>query len=129
MYMDFKKTHWLAMGPINVYFGFCGSERAYNKTIKKLGVEHPPEFIHCGAGATLHTLSDGGAPTLLMCLDVESVKKQYTRIQIDALIAHEAAHAAQRCVDEMRAHDERELFAYTVQYVFGFVTNLLWDSK
>ena len=127
--MSHKKTQWLAMGPVNVYFGFCGSEKAYNKSVKKMGVENPPEFISCGAGATLHTLSSGGALTLLMCLDVESAKKQYTRIQIDALIAHEAAHVAQRCVDEMVAHDEKELFAYIVQYSFGFVANLVWGDK
>ena len=127
--MSHKKTQWLAMGPVNVYFGFCGSEKAYRKSIKKMAVENPPEFIPCGAGAVLHTLSDGGAPTLLMCLDVESVKKQYNRIQIDALIAHESAHVAQRCVDEMVAHDEKELFAYIVQYSFGCVANLVWGDK
>ena len=127
--MSHNKTQWLAMGPVNVYFGFCGSEKAYRKSIKKMEVESSPEFISCGAGATLHTLSSGGAPTLLMCLDVESAKKQYTRIQIDALIAHEAAHVAQRCVDEMVAHDERELFAYIVQHSFGFVANLVWGDK
>ena len=127
--MSNKKTQWLAMGPVNAYFGFCGSEKAYLKTMKKIGVSDPCDFVSSGAGATLHTLSSGGAPTLLMCLDVESAKKQYTRIQIDALIAHEAAHVAQRCVDEMAAHDERELFAYIVQHSFGFVANLVWGDK
>ena len=127
--MSHKKTQWLAMGPVNVYFGFCGSEKAYNKSVKKMGVENPPEFISFGAGAMLHTLSSGGAPTLLMCLDVESAKKQYTRIRIDALIAHESSHVAQRCVDEMAAHDEKELFAYIVQHSFGFVANLVWGDK
>ena len=66
--------------------------------------------------------------TILMCYDA-TAKTDNTRKQIDSLIAHEAAHVAQYCLEYMREKsDARETFAYVVQYVFGFVTNELWGD-
>ena len=126
--MSNKKTQWLAMGPVNAYFGFCGSEKAYLKTMKKIGVSDPCDFVSSGAGATVHTISNGGTPTFLMCIDVEAARLNYTRNQIDALVCHEASHVAQWCVEEMNAKGERELFAYIAQYVFGFAAKTIWGD-
>ena len=124
-----NKTKWLNMGPIIVHFGFCGSEKAYRKTLNRMGVSDPMPFVSPGAGASVRTFEKPGANmTILMCYDAES-ESSNTRNQIDSLIAHEAAHVAQYCLEYMREkHDAHETFAYIVQYVFGFVTNELWGD-
>ena len=117
------------MGPVIVHFGFCGSEKAYRKTMKHMGVEDPMPFVSPGCGASVRTFEKPGANmTILMCYDAES-ESGNTRNQIDSLIAHEAAHVAQYCLEYMREKaDAHETFAYIVQYVFGFVTNELWGD-
>ena len=124
-----NKTKWLNMGPVIVHFGFCGSEKAYRKTMKRMGVSDPMPFVSPGAGASVRTFEKPGANmTILMCYDTES-ESSNTRNQIDSLIAHEAAHVAQYCLEYMREKtDAHETFAYIVQYVFGFVTNELWGD-
>ena len=125
-----NKTKWLNMGPIVVHFGFCGSEKAYRKTMKRMGVSDPMPFVSPGAGASVRTFEKPGANmTILMCYDAES-ESGNTRNQIDSLIAHEAAHVAQYCLEYMREKpDAHETFAYIVQYVFGFVTSELWGDS
>ena len=124
-----NKTKWLNMGPIIVHFGFCGSEKAYCKTMNRMGVSDPMPFVSPGAGASVRSFEKPGANmTILMCYDAESDSSN-TRNQIDSLIAHEAAHVAHYCLEYMREKpDAHETFAYIVQYVFGFVTNELWGD-
>ena len=125
-----SKTKWLNMGPIIIHFGFCGSEKAYLKTMKCMGVSDPMPFVSPGAGASVRTFEKPGANmTILMCYDA-TAKTDNTRNQIDSLIAHEAAHVAQHCLEYMREKpDAHETFAYIVQYVFGFVTSELWGDS
>ena len=125
-----NKTKWLNMGPIIVHFGFCGSEKAYRKTMKRMGVSDPMPFVSPGAGASVRSFEKPGSNmTILMCYDAESDSSS-TRNQIDSLIAHEAAHVAQYCLEYMQEKpDAHETFAYIVQYVFGFVTNELWGDE
>ena len=125
-----NKTKWLNMGPIIVHFGFCGSEKAYRKTMKRMGVSDQMPFVSPGAGASVRTFEKPGANmTILMCYDAES-ESSSTRNQIDSLIAHEAAHVAQYCMEYMHEKsDAHETFAYIVQYVFGFVANELCGDE
>ena len=125
-----NKTKWLDMGPVIVHFGFCGSEKAYRNTMKIMGVSDHMPFVSQGAGASVRTFEKPGANiTILMCYDAESDSRN-TRNQIDSLIAHEATHVAQYCLEYMREKsDAHETFAYIVQYVFGFVTNELWGES
>ena len=125
-----NKTKWLDMGPIIVHFGFCGSEKAYRKTMKRMGVSDTMPFVSPGAGASVRTFERPGSNmTILMCYDA-TAKTDNTRNQIDSLIAHEAAHVAQYSIEYMNEKgDAKETFAYIVQYVFGFVTNELWGDS
>lgn len=127
--MSHKKPKWLNMGPIIVHFGFCGSESAYLKAMKHMGVEGYGEFIPQGATASVHVFdSDKRNRTIIMCYDASLIHSK-TRNQVDSLIAHEAAHVAQWCIDYMNEKgDAKETFAYIVQYVFGFVTSKLWGD-
>jgi len=50
-----NKTKWLDMGPVIVHFGFCGSDKAYRKTMKRMGVEDSVPFVSPGCGASVRT--------------------------------------------------------------------------
>ena len=125
-----NKTKWLNMGPVIVHFGFCGSEKAYSKTMQKMGIDGYGDFIPSGVGSCVHVFdSDKMNRTILMCYDTSTIPNK-TRNQVDSLIAHECYHVAQWCIDYMNEKpDAHETFAYIVQYVFGFVTNELWGDE
>lgn len=124
------KTHWLAMGPIQMYVGYSPSEAAYLRAMKRMGVVNPPVFVPEGKGACVHHLvNDRGVATSIVCFDKEN-HKGVAKNALIALLAQEAVHVMQECREVMGGdYHGREFEAYTTQWVFQFLLDKAFGEE
>lgn len=112
--MSKDRTVWCDRGWFTTYYGFCPSEAAWKREMKRLKVESPPPYpdsdarctqFHCeGKSTVLVTLNerlDGECPTGLV-----------------GLLVHEAVHVWQSvCEDMGEDAPGREVEAYAIQNI------------
>lgn len=101
-----------------LYIGFCVSEAAYLREMKKRGVANAPAWIPSPqSDACVHFVDrDGGRHELaLVCL---RETERSTGIGIAALLVHEAVHIWQRCKERIGERDpSAEFEAYSIQAI------------
>jgi len=109
-----NKVIWCERGWQPVYFGFCPSEAAWKREMKRLGAADPYPTT---AGRATVLESDGKLCVIVTI--AEAAAKTHTWLEVMALLVHEAAHVWQ----EIRAHigesaPSPEFEAYAMQCVF-----------
>ena len=98
------------------YIGFCTTEKAFNKELKRLNVKGEwPSFLGKYGHATTHFIERGKDVTCIVCLD--STKRR-TKVQVHALLVHEAVHVWQQIKKTMGESNPSEEFeAYALQNI------------
>ena len=103
----------LLIGP---YIALCMSEKAFDKELRKLGIENPPAFMGKNGHATTHYFDNEKRGLIcVVCIKHDTSK---TPIQVMALLAHEAVHIWQAFVDFINEKNpSSEMEAYAVQNI------------
>lgn len=112
------RTIWLDRGWQPVYIGFCPSEAAWKRTMKRMGLPNEPYPTNDGR---VSVFENDGKMTCIMTLG-DGGEAKHSRVQIAALMAHEAVHVKQQICEHIGEKTPSEEFeAYTVQAIFqGF---------
>lgn len=115
-----KNVKWIenAGGFFNVCIGFCPSEKAWHKELKKLNspVESYPNST---ARCCFFPKTDDHEEAIIICIPPTEYDKSETLIEVIGLLVHESVHAVQR-ICELWGEDNpsAEFQAYTTQYIF-----------
>jgi len=123
-----SKTHikYFDVGAWPVYFGFTHKKKEYDKEMKRLGIKSDVPFVSANALATTHVLTKKGHTTIIVCI---KKSKKFTRNQLTAALAHEAAHVWEAVVEAMRGHNPGdECQAYGIQYATLRMADRLWSK-
>ncbi len=102
------------------YYALATNEKNFYKEIKKFKIERGdiPYWVKPSSAATTHFLSaKGGKRAAIVCIDPKDAK-QYTGVQVAALLVHEAVHiwqAFSRDIGETEPSSEFE--AYSIQWL------------
>jgi len=109
------KVKWRNMIAFDFYYALCLSEKSYYKQCKKLNIENPRPFLNEGANATTHLMRRGLKDLALVCI---IVPEGITKIQIYALLVHEAVHIWQEMRDKLKENRPgAEIEAYHIQRI------------
>ena len=110
--------HYIELGPIPGYVGFCFDEKPFAKEMKRLAIKDPPRWLNEGAHGTCHSFehpTDG--LTILVCMNGALAKKKKP-IAVIELMVHECTHVWQRLREFMNEHTpSAEFEAYTMGYL------------
>ncbi|GGL48343.1 hypothetical protein [Caulobacter rhizosphaerae] len=105
---------WCDRGWQPVFYGFCPSEAAWKRAVRKLGAKGDPYPAHA---ACCTTYSHKGQVTCLVTLGPAT--KHQTRVGVAGLLAHEATHVWQQVREKMGERwPSIEFEAYAVQCIF-----------
>jgi hypothetical protein len=118
-------------GPLPFYFAMATSKRQFEKGCEKLGISPAPDFLCNGAGATMHSFCNtfNNGLVCVVCIDKKSTK-EYSDIQIHALLAHEAVHVWQQVKENMGEDAPgHEIEAYTIQWMMQCMAEHLESGK
>ena len=102
-----------------IYFGLCKSEKDFNKELKRLGIARKewPRFISDNSNATIHFF-DNKSNAKRCCIVCVKSEKGISKIQLYALLVHEAVHiwqAIRENIGERYPASEQE--AYAIQAI------------
>lgn len=101
-------------GSFPIYFGFTMDEVAFNKEMKRLGLEGHPGAKSGYDGATHVLTKEGCTNTIIVFI---RIRKDITKSQVIAMIAHEAVHVWQKINEAMGCEcPGGEHAAYGIQY-------------
>ena len=114
---------YLSMGAVPVYVGYCPSEKAWIKEMKRLGVKDPPDWVTKGASGTMHTfVSEERMDTCIICVD--PVKGR--GVEKLGLLVHESTHVVQQIKETMGEEKwGRETEAYLMQWICQWLFGLV----
>jgi hypothetical protein len=119
-------THWISLGILPTHLGFAPSEKAWNRTMKRLGVKGLPYPASAGC---LTRFERDGSLTLIMTLG-DAFDSKVSRVQVAALIAHEATHAKQMICEKIgETNPSMEFEAYLVQAIFQGLYQAWLDTR
>jgi hypothetical protein len=108
------------------HYCLCLSEEDFHKQLKKLSLpihEYHP-FVTFATGATTHYYESEDQKIAIVCL---GDMKQGSTEAVHSLLAHEAVHIWQVCMEEFGEHNPSPEFeAYSIQQI---TQNLLEDYK
>ena len=118
--MGKKSIAWGNRGWTPVRFGFCPSRKAWESFTKKAGIPEPyPEV-----GAARITTFDSRGGDVVCLLTMVPNWREYSKVAIAGLVAHEAVHVWQEVRKAMREENPSPEFeAYSVQAIFQ---ELIW---
>lgn len=120
------RIYYMNTGPWPYYIGFTTSGDAFERELKRLGINQDVRFISGKhANASTHHLINHGTAMSIIC--VQPFNKRVTREQFAALIAHEAMHVVQ----EMRDHLGDlgcEAEAYLIQQIVQEGLQIAWAT-
>lgn len=109
------KVVWLERGWQPVYFGFCPSEKAWRREMKRLGAKGEP---YPDSDGRCTTFEHKGKTCILVTIRPGSEKKR-SRVEIAGLLCHEAMHIwreIRTSIGELEPSSEFE--AYSMQSIF-----------
>ncbi|MBI5940144.1 MAG: hypothetical protein HY859_06935 [Caulobacterales bacterium] len=109
------EVHWIGKGWQNVHIGWCPSEVAWNKAMKRLGVKDAA--YPTVAGCCTEFASDRYGVCVIVTLS-PTLAKPREPLEIIGLIVHEATHAFQKvCLDMGEDEPSCEFEAYSMQAI------------
>lgn len=123
-----NKVVWCNRGWLPTHFGFCPSEKAWDREMKRLQVEDEPYPRTDGRCTTLANRASGK-----FCILVtigEHIDPKDDPIGVLGLIVHEAAHVWQQIkkdIGEKRPSAEFE--AYALQAIFIQLSSAYTDTR
>jgi hypothetical protein len=104
---------WCDPGFFPVHYGFCPSEAAWNREMKRLGCPGE-QFPETDASATTFANKTTGDVTAIVCLHERHDAK--SAVAVMAMLAHEAVHVWQTIRKEMGEREPSiEFEAYAIQ--------------
>lgn len=124
------KVHYLHPGPFPVHIGFTTDERAFNREVRRLGIEGDVPFLASEiASATTHYFRNSHG-SLCCIITMPPYGDDKSREQYAALLAHEALHVVQQ-MRELNAGDpfDRETEAYLLQMIVQDCLQIAWGSN
>ena len=112
--MSAHRVVWCDRGWLPVYFGFCPSERAWRRELKRLGVPPQPYPVSDGR-CTWFAAPDGKLCALVTIAErIDGMDP----VGLVGLLVHEAAHVWQKiCEDIGEDAPSMELEAYALQNI------------
>lgn len=117
---------WLDKGWLPVYIGFCPSEKAWNREMKRFGMSRP---YPNSAGCTLRFENSAGKTCILVCIH-ERLKADSCRHGIIGLIVHECTHAWRFILNDIGEDiPSSEFEAYSMQAITQQVTTAFCDTR
>ncbi len=123
-----KGIRYLNLGPWPGYLGFTTSEKAFNKEMKRLGIQGAPSFLaHENAHATTHFFVN---PIAVIITIVPYDAKERTREAYAGLVAHEAMHVIQEMQAQLASGKSlgHEAEAYLMQQIVQECLQDAWGS-
>lgn len=124
-----KGIRYFNMGAWPVYCGFTTDEKAFQKELKRLGIENGPLGVSDRANATAHFLECKGTLCFIIAAQPFNARKM-SREQYAALVAHEAVHIVQWMKEELSPSENmgKEAEAYLVQQIVQESLQSAWGS-
>jgi hypothetical protein len=116
-------TVWCDRGWFPLYYGFCPSEKAWKKEMKKMGTESAPSYPDGDATCSWFEAPDSGKMSCLVTLQEKF--DTYDPSTVFGLLVHEATHVWQILLEHIgEDKPSREFEAYSVQNI----TQNLFDA-
>lgn len=121
------KTVWLDRGWQPVFIGFCPSEVAWKREMKRMGVRGQP-YPDTDARAT--TFDKDGRVCVIVTLR-DGVEQHHSRVEIAGLLCHEATHVWQTVRQAMAdpGQPSVEFEAYSMQAIFQGLYSAWLDTR
>ena len=126
-----SRVKYFDVGAYPLFFGFCGSERAFNSELVKLGIDKAKaEYITKGAAACTHVMhyldKDDHIRdvNIIVSIDLEEASKWHPT-KLMGVCAHEAVHVKQHIFDLI---EEREPGAEHEAYMVQYIAQLLFKE-
>lgn len=113
--MNASKVIWCSRGWQPVYYGFCPSERAWKRELRRLGVPDEP-YPTSDARCTYFERHGNTGHSILVTVSERAVK--HTKVEIIGLIVHESMHVwrfIRECIGE--SDPSKEFEAYSIQAI------------
>lgn len=110
-----------------IYFGVTTDEVAFNKELKRLGVEEEVKFAKFAHGGCTHFISKvGESLTIIVTISVDD---NASTPRLVGLAAHEASHVWDRINEEMGcAAPGGEHSAYGLQWITQCISREIWEG-
>jgi hypothetical protein len=124
-----SKVHYLNPGPFPVHIGFTTCEKAFNREVKRIGVNGEVEFLASEiANATTHFFrNDHNSLCCIITMPPQTDDK--SREQYAALLAHEGLHVVQEMRELNRSEPfDHETEAYLLQMIVQEFLQVAWNS-
>lgn len=118
---------WLDRGWQPVFIGFCPSEAAWKREMRRMKVRGEPYPTDAGR-CTTFTLKSKTRVLVTLCDNVEQCA---TRLEIAGLLCHEGVHVWQAVRDAMNdpGQPSVEFEAYSVQAIFQGLYQAWLDTR
>ena len=127
-----NKVIWCDRGWQFTYFGFCPSEKAWEREMKMLGLSGGDYALSSGtSGSTTKMTSAKGKNAVIVRISAD-MDRDYRKdpAGVVAVIVHEAVHVWQFILDHMgEAKPSPELEAYAVQAIFSQLFDAYLDTR
>lgn len=131
-----SRVKYFDVGAYPLFFGFCGSERAFNKELDRLGIDKSKaEYLTPGAAACTHVMhyldKDDHIKdiNILVAIDIEAASSWHPT-KLMGVCTHEAVHVKQHIfetIEERKPGVEHE--AYMVQYIAQLLFKEVLDHR
>lgn len=123
------KVRWLDQGWQPVFIGFCPSQKAWDREMKRLGIT-PPEPYPTTAGR-MTTFDYKGSKTVCLVTIQDGSEKEHSLSEVIGLLVHEAMHVWQRILLDIGEHDgaSMELEAYAMQQIVMMLMNAFEETR
>lgn len=124
-----KGIRYFNLGPWPFYVGFTTSEKAFAKEMQRLGVSRVNFLSHARANMTTHIFENRKTVTCIITSQPFN-RRQHSREQYAALIAHEAVHVIQEMSKELARGESLgiEAEAYLVQQIVQESLQAAWAT-
>lgn len=121
-----SKTVWISPSWLPVKIGFCPTNKAWTRTIKKyeVSVEDPP------LGKFAATTDYFREQKLILVTMVEGWEKGKSLIEVTGVLAHEAVHVFQGVADAIGEREpSAEFEAYSIQAIYQDLVWAWWEDR
>ncbi|TBN49170.1 hypothetical protein [Pseudomonas sp. BGI-2] len=120
------KVVWLDRGWQPVFIGFCPSEKAWHREMKRMSVSEP---YPSSSGCTTRFKTGDDRDCIIVCVH-ERLKAGSCRHGIIGLIVHECTHAWRFILDTIGEDvPSSEFEAYSMQAITQQVTTAFCDTR
>lgn len=122
------QTVWINRGPYPVSIAFCPSEKAWNKTMKKMNIQSPNPYPKNDACVS-YFQAHGGHVSAIITVSSRFGKKTCP-VSLTGLIIHEVTHVWQKVLENMgETKASSEMEAYGMQFISLQVMDAFCETR